>query len=687
MAGLAFPIRVAARYAAVGVTPFLTGPRDKLSYYEKQMAASPTEPLGEFLSTALRAGGLEGRGPDVAQFLERAIPAASRLYLGRPWVQLSATSEVHSLGMAVFNDASTVSAAFHEYGRELGLDPGALEIARMFAAAMPRSAYGQLRAEVRSGEPTRASVYFGWLLNPLRGHGGFDRLLSNLPPAFRSSSVADNAARLAERCRPDLYPYGVGLSFVPGQVEPEVKLYVTRYDERRSPLRGSGSLHALLATLELPAQELARVHDLHDRLWESAATKAIQVAISVSPQRRPADRISLIYCGARIDEAQKALTGDGITDTTPLNVLHTSFGSERAMYLGINVGPRGLSRRMKVYEAGFFRNTDLAALRRGRATGEQATSGVPPAPRPSRGQAPGPRKRQTPGVLARLVRSPFDEMQSLRERYGDVVALPDLGSAKTCFVFGPDGVERMFRDNSKNYVRGANFRGVSKVVGNGIVASEGEFWRRQRKQVQPALSKGVVATQVESMVAIIAATLDAWEERADSGDWVDIAHQMRLVTRKITLKVMLGIDEENEANDISRSWEEVYDALTYFTTRPWQLPTRVPTPRNRAFKTAMAALDQRIYEKIAEHQRDPEAAGDLVRALLAARDPISGRPMTQRQLRDELVTVSSAGFDTAAVTLAWTAYLLSQHPWAAHRVAAEADEVFGDRLPTVEDLP
>jgi cytochrome P450 len=286
-----------------------------------------------------------------------------------------------------------------------------------------------------------------------------------------------------------------------------------------------------------------------------------------------------------------------------------------------------------------------------------------------------------------MLSDPFKVLHELRARYGDVVSVAGLGVPNTYFVFAPEGVQQMFRDNAPNYVRGQNFRNVAKVVGNGIVVSEGEFWRRQRKQVQPALARPVVQTQVDAMVDVISGMLARWEGYAARGACFDVAAEMRDVTRRITLKVMLGIDEDTEASDISRTWEQVYDALTYFTTRPWQPPLEAPLPRFRQFRRAMAALDARIYQKIAEHRRDPHAAGDLVRALLAARDPESGRPMTERQLRDELVTVSSAGFDTAAVTLAWTCYLLSQHPWAAHAIAREADAVFGERKPCADDIP
>ncbi len=297
---------------------------------------------------------------------------------------------------------------------------------------------------------------------------------------------------------------------------------------------------------------------------------------------------------------------------------------------------------------------------------------------------PGPPLWSAPRYAYNLFRDPFKVLVELRETYGDVVSIERFGVPKTFFIAHPDGIKRIFYDNNKNYVRGANFRNVENVVGYGIVVSEGDFWRRQRKQVQPALALSVVNTQVDAMGVVVESMLKRWNKHA--GGWLDIAEEMREVTRRVALKIMLGIDLEKETAELSKTWEQMYDALTEFTTNPWKVPLSIPTPWNRHFQRVIGELNRRVYEVIGEHRRSPDAPGDLVRALIAARDPVSGKPMTERQLRDELVTVVSAGFDTSAVTLGWTWYLLSQHPWAERKLAEEVRQVIGDRRPTAAEL-
>ncbi|PRQ06474.1 cytochrome P450 [Enhygromyxa salina] len=689
MTTLTFPLRLGTRTLAAAAVPFLTGSRDQLSHYEKEGLVTPFESLGEFLVGLIEDQGIGDRVEEIQRFLELCIGSTSHLYGGRAWLQLSLTTHEPGLGLAIFNDKRTISQRFFSFLDAGNIAGPAVDLARELCRPFADSAYGQLRAEFRSGQPTRLSVYPGWVLEPFRGHDGFAKLFDKLPPALRDQPIIEHARALAAIQSPELYPYGVGVSLTPDAEAPELKIYTTRFDRRSSPLRGEGCLQSLLRQLGMAHDQLLEVHDLHDRLWQASATKAIQVATSISAEHPEPDRVSLLYCGVDSSAALEAFADAGISADAErcYEQVDRHLGSQRPMYVGVGIGQGGLNQRIKLYEAAFFRDTDVSALERLRPrTRSKAAAPQPPLLLPARQQVPGPGLMAAPGFIYNMARDVFPTMLDLRARYGDVIDLSGVGARNVFFVFGPEGVQRMFRDNSANFVRGANFRNVANVVGNGIVVSEGEFWVRQRKQVSAALTRSVVHTQVDRMVEVIAQMIEVLDGFAVRGEWFDVAHQMREVTRRITLKVMLGIDEDEETTNISKTWEQVYDALTYFTTRPWQPPLSLPIPRYRAFRQAMDAFDERIFQKIAEHRINPKAKGDLVRFLLNAHDPASGRPMTERQLRDELVTVTSAGFDTAAVTLAWTCMLLAQNPWAGHRIAQEANEVLGDRLPTREDI-
>jgi hypothetical protein len=393
MSGPLFPLRLAARTLAVAGAPFLTGARDQLSHYEKEPPHSPVEALGEFLLESLLDARSAPYAEELQRFLEHVLPAASRLYLGRAWLQFSAASGEQGIGLAIFNDKRSVADSFFSYVAGASVAGPAVELARALCRAFPDSAYGQLRAEFRAGAPARLSIFPGWVLEPWRGHGGFERVFARLPAALRADPRIAHARALAQLQAPELFPYGLGVSFAPDAQEPELKLYTTRYDARRSPLRGEGCLQALLETLQLPSAEYTRIHDLHDQLWQAAATKAIQVATSVGANGPQPERVSLLYCGVEAEPAAAALLAAGLPQQAlePLTLFRDRMGVARPMYLGIGVDARGLSARIKVYDAAFFRDTDVGALGRLRPVAPERPSSVKPLiPRRGRAARRGP---------------------------------------------------------------------------------------------------------------------------------------------------------------------------------------------------------------------------------------------------------------------------------------------------------
>ncbi len=201
-------------------------------------------------------------------------------------------------------------------------------------------------------------------MNPFRGHEGVADTLTALPDEMRRTPLVQNIQRIADVQAPDLYPYGYGLSFT-ADSEIEIKVYTTRYDQRRSPLRPGSALERLISTMGVPPGEMQQIQRLHDRLWESSGTKAIQVSAGVSERKAAPDRLALLYCGPDLGVTKSVVHDLGFPPETAatIDAFSARMKTDRAMYLGFGVTPAGLGKRVKLYDAAFFRDMDTSALK------------------------------------------------------------------------------------------------------------------------------------------------------------------------------------------------------------------------------------------------------------------------------------------------------------------------------------
>jgi cytochrome P450 len=190
----------------------------------------------------------------------------------------------------------------------------------------------------------------------------------------------------------------------------------------------------------------------------------------------------------------------------------------------------------------------------------------------------------------------------------------------------------------------------------------------------------MMVTCTEDMLGRLATTYRA-------GDPLDLHKEMMRVTLDIVSRCMFSTSAAETIDVIGPDAVDI--AINYAFQRlqnPLSLPSRWPTPGNRRFQRVMTGLDELMYGLIAR-RRAGESHGDLLDMLLAARDADTGVGMTDRELRDEIITTFAAGHETTAITLTWTFYLLSQHPEILRRIQREVDAALGGRLPTLADLP
>ncbi len=272
------------------------------------------------------------------------------------------------------------------------------------------------------------------------------------------------------------------------------------------------------------------------------------------------------------------------------------------------------------------------------------------------------------------------------QQYGDIVRL-QLGPFVVHMLSHPAHIRHVLIDNRQNYGRGRGYQVLKLLTGEGLLTSEGDFWKRQRRLIQPPFTPKAVPHYGPEITKTIAAFLTHWDDYATHGTVINGQTEMLKLTLQILGKTMFNLDLAAQAADISEAFTTAVAIVGDRITAGMDIPRWAPTPSNLHLKRALHTLDTQIYALIAEHQRQPQQHTDLLAQLLNARDPETGKSMDLQQVRDEVMTIFFAGHETTAQTLTWVWFLLAQHPAVAAQLQAELTATLGGRAPQVEDLP
>jgi cytochrome P450 len=283
-----------------------------------------------------------------------------------------------------------------------------------------------------------------------------------------------------------------------------------------------------------------------------------------------------------------------------------------------------------------------------------------------------------------LLRRPLEMFTELA-RMGDVV-LVRLGGQDAYVVNDPDLIKQVFLDVRTYAKETAPYRRVRVVIGMGLLTSEGDFWRRQRRIAQPAFHKERIARFAETMARTAQETADRWRPYARSGAAIDALDEVSRTTLETVCETLLGNDAGDAAQVVTRAFAELNRLITPYLHSFVPVPLWLPTPTNRRIHDAIGRLDETVYRLIARRRAQKGELADLLSMLLHARDAETGESMNDAQLRDEVMTMLLAGYETTATTVSWAFYLLSQHPEVMTRLGAEADAALGGRPPVLADL-
>src|SRR5829696_1492721 len=296
---------------------------------------------------------------------------------------------------------------------------------------------------------------------------------------------------------------------------------------------------------------------------------------------------------------------------------------------------------------------------------------------------PGPRGLWPVGQMYAFSRDPLSLLTRLAREYGDVARFK-AGPQSVYLLSHPDYVRDLLVTHHARFRKGRALQRAKRLLGEGLLTSEGEFHRRQRRLAQPAFHRQRINSYGQTMVEYAEAAAARWRDRQE----LDISDEMMRLTLAVVGKTLFDADVESDADEVGAALNEVMNLFGYLMLPFSELLEKLPLPPRRRFLRARARLDAVIYRIIEERRRDDRDRGDLLSTLLDAVDEEGDRTgMTDEQLRDEVMTIFLAGHETTANALAWTWYLLSQNPEAEAKLHAELDEVLSGRRPTAEDFP
>jgi cytochrome P450 len=294
---------------------------------------------------------------------------------------------------------------------------------------------------------------------------------------------------------------------------------------------------------------------------------------------------------------------------------------------------------------------------------------------------PGPRPQPLIGNLHSFREDPLGFFTTCAHEYGDIVHYR-IANVHAYLLSHPDLIEYVLVKNSSNFIKGRVFRANRILFGNGLLISEGDFWRRQRRLAQPAFHRDRISAYATIMTGYTGQMMSIWKD----GEIRDIYQDMKRLTLEIISKILFGVDISNQAEEVGNALRIAREEFTSRIRTGLLIPESIPTPGNLRYWKAVRGLNEIVLRIIRQRRLSKIETGDCLSMLLAAQD-MDGSQMTDEQLRDEVMTLFIAGHETTAAALTWAWYLLAKNPVVVSRLRVELDQVLETRLPEFSDIP
>ena len=302
--------------------------------------------------------------------------------------------------------------------------------------------------------------------------------------------------------------------------------------------------------------------------------------------------------------------------------------------------------------------------------------------------APGP---DGPGMLRDFTlirRNPLGYLNQAWQQHGDVVQFP-VPRPPSYLVNDPAAVRRVLVDHARNYTKQTiQYRALSLVTGNGLLTADGNDWRRQRRMIQPAFHHQALAGLLAHVEAASSALIERWSA-LPGGSVVDVDAAVMEAALDVVGRALFATDLSEDASRLTTATLAGLDVVIARARVPITPPSWLPTPANLRLRAANAQLDGAVAQMVRQRRQRGVGEDDMLDLLMAMRDE-DGQPLSETEIRDQMVTFIVAGHETVASALTWCWALLAQHPSARARLQQEADAI-ADRpvlsLADVADLP
>ncbi len=299
-------------------------------------------------------------------------------------------------------------------------------------------------------------------------------------------------------------------------------------------------------------------------------------------------------------------------------------------------------------------------------------------------EVPGPTSWLPGGNFLAFRRNPLTFFANTARTYGDVARF-SFGSQPAYLVSHPAFIEDILVTSARKFTKGIALQRAKKLLGEGLLTSEGQMHLRQRRTIQPLFHRQQVQGFAEAMVRHGL----RWRDTIRDGATIDVTAEMGGLTLAIVGETLFSTNVQRDADDVRQALTDAVQSFAYAVLPGIELFERLPIGPFVKVRKARARLDRIIHRVIAERRANPNAAADLIAMLLAARDPEqpSEPGMSDQQIRDEALTIFLAGYETTANAMAWTWHLLGSAPHVEEKLHAELQRLLGDRPPTVDDVP
>ena len=285
-----------------------------------------------------------------------------------------------------------------------------------------------------------------------------------------------------------------------------------------------------------------------------------------------------------------------------------------------------------------------------------------------------------------MAKDPLNFVVQQSRKFNNFFRISFYGIKQIFVTADVEVIKHVLQTNQKNYKKSATYKQLKLALGNGLVTSEGEFWRRQRRMAQPAFYKTQLEELYKKMVGVTERYCSELSQKVHE-ETVNISHEMMALTADIVLKTLFSTEKDNDEVSMSDNMKFGQTYIMNRARRPYMIPLSYINGQKRRFEKRMAEFDNEMFDIIEERRQTKEKPIDLLTMLLEATDNESGDSMTNRQLRDELVTIHAAGHETSSNALSWTLYLLARNPSVLTKLRTETQTVLGNKShPDFTDL-